>query len=195
MESSGACRFRSLLRNTLVMIVKSQAFSFVPGLKRFRYRYARKYVSCTRSSASSGFLVRRNALRYSASRCLSKSEKSLLMPTPRCSILFRPLPHLAALSWGPDHPPDLRLDWADRPAVGRGLGLAPGAAGADLDRIAGRTTTVTAARRLAADLVAGPGRAAARVRPAAVAALRDGAIVLAGLPSAPVLIRRSQLLG
>src|SRR5438128_2205419 len=89
MGSSGAPRLRSRLRNTLVMMVKSQAFSFVPGLKRFRYRYARKYVSCTRSSASSGFLVRRSALRYSASRCLSKSEKSLLMPTPRWSILFR----------------------------------------------------------------------------------------------------------
>src|SRR5205823_5382083 len=98
MGSSGAGRLRRRLRNTLVMMVKSQAFSLVPGLKRFRYRYARKYVSCTRSSASSGFLVRRSALRYSASTCLSKSEKSLFMPTPRWSILFRRICP-ATLAW------------------------------------------------------------------------------------------------
>src|ERR1700694_3362596 len=102
------------------------------------------------------------------------------MPTPRWSILFRPFPRLADVSLVPGHRPDYRLDSADRQAGGRGLGLDPGAAGDDLDRIAGRTTTVAVTRRLAAGLCAGPGRAAAQVRPAVVVALPDGVISGAG---------------
>src|SRR2546430_1710549 len=186
MGSSGAGRLRSRLRNTLVMMVKSQAFSFVPGLKRFRYRYARKYVSCTRSSASSGFLVRRNALRYSASRCLSKSEKSLLMPTPRWSILFRRIPLDPTVSSAPE----ARLD-SDRQAVDRALDHDPGAGGADLDRIGGRMTRAVAARLLAADLGADPVRAAVPVLRAAVAVIPDAVTRVAGPVAGPVRIRQS----
>src|SRR5438477_427510 len=128
MGSSGAPRLRSRLRNTLVMMVKSQAFSFVPGLKRFRYRYARKYVSCTRSSASSGFRVRRSALRYNASRCLSKSEKSLLMATPRWSILFRRIRASGDLSLAPARYSAGRHQTAGRSVAGRVLDLGRAAA-------------------------------------------------------------------
>src|SRR5438874_4134562 len=190
MGSSGAGRFRSRLRNTLVMMVKSQAFSFVPGLKRFRYRYARKYVSCTRSSASSGFLVRRNALRYSASRCLSKSEKSLLMPTPRWSILFRRIPLDPTVSSAPEARLDPRLD-SVRQAVDRALDHDPGAGGADLDRIGGRRTRAVAARLRAADLDADPVRAAVPVLRAAVALIPDAVTGMAGPVAVPVRIRRS----
>src|SRR2546429_9307288 len=162
MGSSGAPRLRSRLRNTLVMMVKSQAFPFVPGLKRFRYRYARKYVSCTRSSASSGFLVRRNALRYSASRCLSKSEKSLLMPTPRWSILFRRIPLDPTVSSAPEARLDPRLD-SVRQAVDRALDHDPGAGGADLDRIGGRGTRAGGAGSHPAGFDAGPLRRGVRV--------------------------------
>src|SRR5260370_31337093 len=97
------------------------------------------------------------------------------MPTPRWSILFRPFPRPADVSSVLGHRPDHRPDSADRPAAGRGHGLAPGAAGADLDRTAGRTTTTAAvARRLPAGLGAGPCPAGARGPPAALAAAQAG---------------------
>src|SRR6202011_3637634 len=118
------------------------------------------------------------------------------MPTPRWSILFRPFPRDGELSWAPGHrpdrPPDPRPESADRLAGGRALGLAPGGAGADLDRIGGPTTTA-AARRLAADWVVGPGPAAARVRPAGVPATFGGVVggvgsAAAGSGAAPVRV-------
>src|SRR5882762_9136213 len=106
------------------------------------------------------------------------------MPTPRWSILFRPFPCLADVSCRPgprpDHSPDHRLERAVRQAADRDLGLAPGGAGADLDRIAGRKTAAGAARHLAVDLGGGLGRAAARVCLAAVAAIPNGVIWRAG---------------
>src|SRR5438046_2156893 len=72
-----------------------------------------------------------------------------------------------AVSWAPEARLDPRLD-SDRQAVDRGLGHDPGAGGGDSDRTAGRTTRAVAAYRLAADLGAGPVRAAVRGRRAAV---------------------------
>src|ERR1700674_1152608 len=90
------------------------------------------------------------------------------MPTPRGSILFRPIPPASRLSWAPGHRPNHRPDSADRRAAGPDLDHALGVAGADLDRIAGPRTTMAAARLLAVDLDGGRGHAAARARPGGV---------------------------
>src|SRR2546429_8248810 len=72
-----------------------------------------------------------------------------------------------AVSSAPAARLDPRLD-SDRQAVDRALDHGPGAGGADLDRIGGRTTMAVAARLLAADFGGGPVRAAGRVLPAAL---------------------------
>src|SRR5437870_7163876 len=77
-----------------------------------------------------------------------------------------------AVSSAPAARLDPRLD-SDHQAVDRALDHDPGAGGADLDRIGGRTTMAVAARRLAADLGADPVRAAVRVLRAAVAVIPD----------------------
>src|SRR2546423_12052719 len=68
--------------------------------------------------------------------------------------------------------PEARLD-RDPPAVDRVLARDPGAVGADLDRIGGRTTRAVAAHLLAADLGGDPVRAAVRVLRAGVAVVPD----------------------
>ena len=83
------------------------------------------------------------------------------MPTPRWSILFRRIRFDSGVSRAPDYRWDPRPD-SDRQAEDRALDPAPGAAGADWDRIADRRTRAAAARRLAVDLDADPGRAACR---------------------------------
>ena len=97
---------------------------------------------------------------------------------------FRPP---ADVSRGPGHRPDS----VDRLAAGLGLGHAPGAAGADLDRIVGRKTKAAAARRLGVDLAGGPGHAAARARPAAGMVTPGGVFWAVGPGAAFVRIRRS----
>src|SRR5437016_8511337 len=85
---------------------------------------------------------------------------------------------------------DPRLD-SDRQAVDRALDHGPGAGGADLDRIGGRTTRAVAARLLAADLGADPVRAAGRVLRAAVVVIPDAVAGMAGPVAAPIRTRRS----
>src|SRR5712691_5358041 len=118
--------------------------------------------------------------------------------------LVHSIPAISAptdVSQGPGHRPDHRLGSADRRAAGRDLGHAPGAADADLDRIAGRKTKAGAARRLAVDLGAGLGHAAGRARPAAVVVIPDGVTWVPGViwapgpGAAPVRTRRSSARG
>src|SRR5438132_5445141 len=52
--------------NVFVRILYSHALRFVPSRKPSKPRYARRYVSCTRSSASDGLRVIRNAAAYRA---------------------------------------------------------------------------------------------------------------------------------
>src|SRR6266480_2987382 len=86
--------------------------------------------------------------------------------------------------------PEARLD-SDRQAVDRALDHDPGAGGADLDRIGGRTTRAAAAHLLAADLGADPVRAAVQVLRAAVAVIPDAVTGVAGPVAGPGRIRRS----
>src|ERR671930_2270201 len=65
--------------NVFVRIRYSQAFRLVPSVKPANPRKARRYVSCSRSSASDGFLVSRSAAPYSPDRrgSASRSNRSL----------------------------------------------------------------------------------------------------------------------
>src|SRR5207248_9503993 len=95
-----------------------------------------------------------------------------------------------AVSSAPKARLDPRLD-SGRQAVDRALDHDPGAGGADLDRIGGRTTRAVAARLLAADLGADPVRAAVPVHRAAVAVIPDAVTGMAGPVAVPVRIRQS----
>src|SRR3989442_8377005 len=91
--------------------------------------------------------------------------------------------------------PGSRLDPrpdSDRQAADRAPDRDRGAAGADSDQIADRTTWGAEARRLAVDSDADPVPAAGRAHPAAVAVIRGAGIaVVAGPDAAPVPIRPS----